>query len=95
MVQKSNCDYTLVVSGVLPYYGMKLVTIATDTETISNKISNIYKKNFNKMPLTLYEIENVKVPIEDQNSQGDSYSEVKTTNPYIAINKEYYIQLRI
>ena len=46
------------------------------------------------MPLTLYEIETVKVPIEDQNYQADSYSEVKITKPYIAINKDYYISTK-
>ena len=47
------------------------------------------------MPLTLYETETVKVPIEDQNYQADNYSEVKLTVPYLAINKGYYIQLNI
>ena len=46
------------------------------------------------MPLT-YEIKTVKVPIEDQNYQADSYPEVKITKPYIVINKDYYIQLRL
>ena len=32
MVQKSNPDYTLAINGVSPYYDMKLVTTATDTE---------------------------------------------------------------
>ena len=47
------------------------------------------------MPLTLYEIQTVKIPIEDKNYQADSYSEVKITTPYIEIKKDYYIQLRI
>ena len=47
------------------------------------------------MPLTLYEIETATVHTEDQNYQADNYSEVKITKPYIAINKDYYIQLRI
>ena len=41
------------------------------------------------MSLTLYEIESVKVPIEDQNYQANSYSEMYITKPYIAINKDY------
>ena len=55
----------------------------------------IFVQNFNKMPLTLYEIETVNVPIDDQNYQADSYSEVKITKSYIAINKDYNVQLRI
>ena len=37
----------------------------------------------------------VKVPIPDKNTEGDSYSEVKYSKPYLAINEDYYIQLRI
>ena len=43
----------------------------------------------------LYEIEMVKVPIPDKNKEADSYSEVKYSKPYLAINDDYYIQLRI
>ena len=44
---------------------------------------------------TLYEIEMVKVPIPNKNKEADSYSEVKYSKPYLAINEGYYIQLRI
>ena len=44
---------------------------------------------------TLYEIEMVKVPIPDKNKEADSYSELKYSKPYLAINDNYYIQLRI
>ena len=50
-------------------------------------------KDFNKEPMTLHQIETVKVPIVDTNQKADSYTEVVTTKPYIATNKEYYIQL--
>ena len=43
--------------------------------------------------MTLHQIETVKVPIIDTNQKADSYTEVLTTKPYIATNKEYYIQL--
>ena len=43
----------------------------------------------------LYEIEMVEVPIPDQNKEADSYSEVKYSKTYLAINNDYYIQLRI
>ena len=42
---------------------------------------------------TLYEIE--MVPIPSKNTEADSYSEVKYSKPYLAINEDYYIQLRI
>ena len=41
----------------------------------------------------MHQIETVKVPIVDTNQKADSYTEVVTTKPYIATNKEYYIQL--
>ena len=37
----------------------------------------------------------VKVPIPNQNKEADSYSEVKYSKPYLAINNDYCIQLRI
>ena len=67
IVQKSNPDYTLAINGVLPYYDMKLVTVATDTEGQLVVSFPIFVQNFNKVPLKLYKIETVKVPIEDQN----------------------------
>ena len=74
---------------------MKLFMVATDTEGQLVISFPIFVQNFNKMPLTLYEIESVKVPIEDQNFQADSCSEVKIAKLYIAINKTYYNPLRI
>ena len=35
------------------------------------------------------------MPITNQNKEADSYSEVKYSKPYLAINNHYYIQLRI
>ena len=43
--------------------------------------------------MTLYQIETVKVPITDTNIEADSYTETAITKPYLASNKEYYIQL--
>ena len=39
--------------------------------------------------------EMVKVPIPDRNQEADSYSKVKYSKPYLAINDDYYIQLKI
>ena len=55
----------------------------------------IIVKDHNSKPKTLYQIETVKVPIPDKNEAANSYSEVRYSKPYLAINKEYYIQLRI
>ena len=45
--------------------------------------------------MTLYELETVKVPITDTNLAANSYTEVKTSKPYITFNNDYYIQLCI
>ena len=36
-----------------------------------------------------------KVPIPNNNEEADSYSKVKYSKPYLAINDDYYIQLGI
>ena len=55
----------------------------------------VFVKDHASKPNTLYEIEMVKVPIPNRNTEADSYSEVKYSKPYLAINEDYYIQLRI
>ena len=57
--------------------------------------SQYFVKDHSSKPKTLYEIETVKVPITDKNEAADSYSEVRYSKPYLAINDDYYIQLRI
>ena len=55
----------------------------------------VFVKDHASEPKTLYEIEMVKVPIPNRNTEADSYSEVKYSKPYLAINEDYYIQIRI
>ena len=43
--------------------------------------------------MALFEIKSVLVPIKDKNKQVDSYSQVVIERPYIAMGKDYYIQL--
>ena len=43
--------------------------------------------------LILYQIETVSVLIVDQNEQEQSYTQMKITKPYIALNSETYISL--
>ena len=55
----------------------------------------IFVKDHTSKPKILYEIGTVKVPIPDKNEAANSYSEVKYSKLYLAINGGYYIQLRI
>ena len=45
--------------------------------------------------MTLYDLETIKVPITDTTLAVNSYTEVKTSKPYIAFSNDYYIQWRI
>ena len=45
--------------------------------------------------LTLYQLETVLVPIIDRNENAQSYTHLQVTKPYIALNSETYISLRI
>ena len=92
---KSHPDYVLAIDHITEYYDMKLATFGVDTDGNMIVAFPVFVKDHTSEPKTLYEIETVKVPIPDQNKAADSYSEVKYSKPYLAINDDYYIQLRI
>ena len=45
--------------------------------------------------MILYQLEIVPFPIVDKNEQAQSYTQLQTKKPYIALNSETYISLRI
>ena len=45
--------------------------------------------------MTLYQLETVPLPITDRNENAQSYTHLKVTKPYIALNSETYISIRI
>ena len=45
--------------------------------------------------LILYQLETVPVPNIDENEQAQSYTLLQLKKPYIALNSETYISLRI
>ena len=55
----------------------------------------VFVQDHTRESMTLYELETVKVLITDTNLAANSYTEVKTSKPYIAFNNDYYIQLCI
>ena len=93
MIKKVNPDYVLAIPRLVDYYDMKLVTFGIDDRDRLVICFPIFVKDFKKEAMTLYQIETVKVPILDKNEQADSYSEVAISRPYLATNREYYIQL--
>ena len=95
LVHKSHSDYILATDHITEYYDMKLATFGVDTDGNMIVAFPGFVKDHTSKPKTLYEIKTVKVPIPDYNKAANSYSEVKYSKPYIAINDHYYIQLCI
>ena len=95
MIHKTHPDYALAIRHIIEYYDMKLAMFGLDSDGSMVVAFPVFVKDHASEPKTLYEIEMVKVPIPDRNTEADSYSEVKYSKPYLAINEDYYIQLRI
>ena len=93
MIKTQNNDYVLALPHITDYYDMRLVTFGLDDQGKLVICFPIFIKEYKKEPMTLYQIETVKVPITDTNTEADSYTETAITKPYLASNKEYYIQL--
>jgi hypothetical protein len=96
LVQKSHPEYVVALTQITHYYDMQLATFSVDKTDYSMIVTfPIFITSYSRQELTLYEIETVPVPINDLNEHANSYTEVQITKPYIAINNDYYIQLRI
>ena len=95
MVMKTHPNFVLAIKHLTEYYDMKLATFGVDAEGNMIVAFPVFVQDHTSQPQTLYEIETVKVPIHDLNVDANSYSEVRYSKPYIAISKDFYIQLRI
>ena len=94
MVKKQYLDYELAVTHISHYHDMKMVTFLVDQQTHSLiVVFPAFIKDYKQPLLALFEIESVPVPIKDRNKIADSYSQVAIEKPYIAAEKDYYIQL--
>ena len=95
MVCKTHPDYGLAIRHITEYYDMKLAMFGLDSDGSMVVAFPVFMGEHASWPKTLYEIEVVEVPIPGKNTEAGSYSEVKYSKPYLAINEDYYIQLRI
>ena len=95
MVHKTHPYDAIAIRHITEYYDMKLAMFGLDSDGSMVVAFPVFVKDHASKPKTLYEIEMVKVPIPDKNTEADSYSEIKYGKPYLAINEDYYIQLRI
>ena len=74
---------------------MKLVMFGIDDKRNLIVQFPVFVHPYNQQHLTLYQLETVPVPIIDRNENAQSYTHLKVTKPYIALNSETYISLRI
>ena len=91
MVCKIHPDYALATRHITKYYDMKLAMFGLDSDGSMVVAFPVFVKDHASEPKTLYEIEMVKVPIPNRKTEADSYSEVKYSKSYLAINEDYYI----
>ena len=66
------------------YYDMKLVTFGIDRKRNLIIQFPIFVQPYTQQPLILKQLEMVPVPIVDENSEAQSYAELKIKKPYIA-----------
>ena len=74
---------------------MKLVTFDIDDQRNLIIQFPVFVQPCTQQQLILYQMETVPVPIVEENKQAHSYTYLKVKNPYIALNSETYISLRM
>jgi hypothetical protein len=94
-LHETHSEYTLALDKISHYYDMKLASFGVTSDHSLVITFPVFIKPYRNKPLNLYEIETVAVPIPDENQLADSYSQVEIKKPYIAVNQDFYIQLRI
>ena len=73
---------------------MKLVTFGKDEKRNLIIQFPILVQPYTQQPLILYQLETILFPIIDQNTNAQSYTELKIKKPYIALNSETHINIR-
>ena len=90
---KSNPDYDIVNKRLHLYYDMKLVTFGVDRDQNLIIQFPIFVQPYTQQPLILYQLETVPVNIVDENSNVQSYTELKIKKTYIPLNSETDINI--
>ena len=91
---KTNKNHGLVIKGMYKYYDMKLVTFGIDQNRNLIIQFPVFMQPYTQKPLTLYQVENIPVPILDMNKRADSYTWIRIDKPYIALNPDTYISIQ-
>ena len=90
----TNPDNTLALDRLHLYYYMQLVTFGIDSDMNLVIQFPVFIQPYTQMPLILYQLETVPVPVLDLDMKAQSYTHLRITKPYIALNSETYISLR-
>ena len=77
------------------YYDMKLVTFGIDRDRNLIIQFPVFVQPYTQKPLTLYQIETIPVLILDMNEKADSYTWIRIDKPYIVLNPDTYISIRM
>ena len=94
-VQIKNRDYDLIIKRLYLHYDIKLVTFGIDDKRNLIIQFPVLVHPQGQQHLILYQLETVPAPIVDKNEQAQSYTKLQTKKPYITLNSETYISLRI
>ena len=92
---KTNKNYGLVIKEVYKYYDMKLVMFGIDRDRNLIIQFPVFVQPYMQKPLTLYQIETIPVPILDMNENAESYTWIRIDKPYIVLNPDTYISIRM
>ena len=93
-IRKTNPDYELVIDRLHLYYNMQLVTFGINRDKNLIVQFPVFIQPYTQLPLKLYQIETVPVPIIEQNTQAQSNMHLQINKPCIALNSETYISIR-
>ena len=89
----TNLDYALVLDRLHLYYNMQLVTFGIDKDMNLVIQFLVFIQPYTQKPLILYQLETVLVLILDTNTEAQSYTHLKVSKLYLALNSETYIPL--
>ena len=78
---KTNPDYDLAIDRLHLYYDMQLLMFGIDKDRNLIIHLPVFIEPYTQQPLIFYQIEEVPVPIIDQNTQAQSYTHLETNKP--------------
>ena len=93
-IQIMNPDYDIAIKILHLYYDMKLTTFGIDRNRNLIVQFPVFMQPHMQLPLILYQLETVPVPVVDQNKQVNSYTHLEINRSYIALNYDTYILIR-